>query len=209
MIQNVSQDTVGVVLAVNGKNTLFQEDLTSKPVAECTKWVLAPGESYTVEGFYMSEDGKDVRAFKVLSDDASAKADLSPESKGVFSMVVFRSAAAGPDAVALNVSGDAGDLSRSPKQKGKARNLLEAQTALRSVTHTHVSKGQLVADHAAVHPAHVARRATQKGGRGLVVDDTTSSAGSNLNRVGAQLDPSPSISLFIRYYTAPGAAASN
>ena len=82
MIQNVSQDTVGVVLAVNGKNTLFQEDLTSKPVAECTKWVLGPGETYTVEGFYMTEDGKDVRAFKVLSNDESAKADLAARLQG-------------------------------------------------------------------------------------------------------------------------------
>ena len=66
----------------------------------------------------MSEDGKDIRAFKVLSDDASAKSDLAADSKGVFSMVVFHSAAAGPDTTALNVSADAGDLSRTPKQKG-------------------------------------------------------------------------------------------
>ncbi len=205
VIQNVSHDTVGVVLAINGKNTLFQENLTSKPVAECTKWVLGPGETYTVEGFYMTEDGKDVRAFKVLSNDESAKADLAPDSKGVFSMVVFRSAAAGPDTTALNVSADAGDLSRSSKQKGTARSLPEIQAALRSATHTHASNGRLLADRVAEHPAHAARRVTQKGGRGLVVEDTRSSAGSNLNRVPVKLDPSPSMSLFIRYYTGPSA----
>jgi len=205
VIQNVSHDTVGVVLAINGKNTLFQEDLTSKPVAECTKWVLGPGETYTVEGFYMTEDGKDVRAFKVLSNDESAKADLSPDSKGVFSMVVFRSAAAGPDTTALNASADAGDLSRSSKQKGTARSLPEIQAALRSATHTHASNGRLLADRLAEHPAHSARRVTQKGGRGLVVDDTQSTTGSKLNRVGVKLDPSPSMSLFIRYYTGPSA----
>jgi len=205
VIQNVSHDTVGVVLAINGKNTLFQEDLTSKPVAECTKWVLGPGETYTVEGFYMTEDGKDVRAFKVLSNDESAKADLSPDSKGVFSMVVFRSAAAGPDTTALNASADAGDLSRSPTRKGTARSLPEIQAALRSATHTHASNGRLLADRVTEHPAHAARRVTQKGGRGLVVEDNQSSAGSNLNRVPVKLDPSPSMSLFIRYYTGPSA----
>jgi hypothetical protein len=151
----------------------------------------------------MSEDGKDVRAFKVLSDDESAKADLAPESKGVFSMVVFHSAAAGPDTTALNVSADAGDLSRSPKQKGAARSLSDAQAALRSATHTHASNGRLLADKVTDHPSHAARRVTQKGGRGLVVEDTQSTTGSNLNRVPVKLDPSPSMSLFIRYYTGP------
>ena len=46
--------------------------------------ILAPNESYTIDGFYMSADGKDVRPFKVLSDDESAKVDISPEQKGVF-----------------------------------------------------------------------------------------------------------------------------
>ena len=43
----------------------------------------------------MSEDGKDVRLFKVLSDDESAKVELSPDHKGFFSMFVFREGAAG------------------------------------------------------------------------------------------------------------------
>ena len=95
VVTNKSSDTVGVVLAVNGKSTLFLEDLTSKSPGECTKWILAPGEAYTIEGFYMSEDGKQVRAFKVLSDDESAKTDLSPDQKGVFTLFAFRPIAGG------------------------------------------------------------------------------------------------------------------
>ena len=83
-----------MVLAVNGKSTLFEDDLTCKPPGQCTKWILKPGESYTIEGFYMSEDGKEVHPFKVLSDDESAKVDLAPDQKGVFSLFAFRAGAA-------------------------------------------------------------------------------------------------------------------
>ncbi len=204
VVKNISKETVGVVLAVNGKNTLFQEDLASKPVAECTKWIIAPGESYTVQGFYMSEDAKDVRPFKVLSDDESAKSDLAADSKGVFSMVVFPAAAAG-DTVAQNVSADAADLSRSPKQQATALTLSDVQAAVRSATHVHGGNGGLVADPVAKHPAHSARRVVQKGSRGLVVEDAQSTTGSSLNRVPVKLDASPSMSLFIRYYSGPAA----
>jgi hypothetical protein len=209
VIKNVSKETVGVVLAVNGKNTLFQEDLASKPIAECTKWIIAPDESYTVQGFFMSDDGKDVRPFKVLSDGESAKSDLAPDSKGVFSMVVFPAVPAG-DPGAQNISADAADLSRTPKQKGTARSLGDAQAALRSATHVQGANGRLVADSVAKHPIHAARRVVQKNGsRGLVVEDAQSTTGSSLNRVPVKLDASPSMSLFIRYYSGPATVSAN
>ncbi|HKI18386.1 MAG TPA: hypothetical protein VKA15_10920 [Isosphaeraceae bacterium] len=194
---NTTKETVGVVLAVNGKSTLFQEDLTTKSPGECTKWVLGPGQSYTIEGFYMTEDGKEVRPFKVLSDEESAKVELAPEHKGVFSLFVFR---AGSSA-AMDISTEGGDLGRSPKMKPGAHSRAEVQASLRTATHTRVSNGRLLAERVTRHPVPP-RRATQKEGRGLVVEDT-SSAGSSLNRVDAKLDPQPAMSLFIRYYTGP------
>jgi hypothetical protein len=47
----------------------------------------------------------------------------------------------------------------------------------------------------------------QKGGRGLVVEDSQSSTGSNLNRVDKPFDPKPSMSLSIRYYAGAGLAS--
>jgi hypothetical protein len=204
IIKNISKETVGVVLAVNDKNTIFQEDLVTKPIAECTKWILGPGESYTIAGFYMTDDGKDVRAFKVLSDEESAKAAGAPGLKGLFSMTVFRPVPRTDLDVAAHKSpSDAGDLSRSPRRTTTARSLAEAQAALRSTTHVSASKGRLVAAHVAQHPSQTARRVSQKGGRGLVVEDAKSTTGSKLNRVATPFDPSPAMCLFIRYYAGP------
>jgi hypothetical protein len=201
VITNASQETVGVVLAVNGKSTLFLEDLTSKAPGECTKWILAPGEAYTIEGFYMSEDGKEVRAFKVLSDEDSAKADLNPDQKGVFAMYVFHPVAAAT-ANALNISTEGGELSRSPKPHAGTRSLTELQADLHATNHTRAVNGRLVAERPS-QPTPPARHVRQKGGRGLVVDDTQSSAGGTLNRKDTTFDPQPVVSLFIRYYNGP------
>jgi len=198
VVTNKTKETVGVVLAVNGKSTLFQEDLTTRSTGECTKWILGPGQSYTIRGFYMSEDGKALRPFKVLSDEESAEVELAPEQKGVFSLFVFR----GESSVAMDISTEGGDLGRSLKMKPGVHGRAEVQASLRTATHTRVSNGRLLAEHVTRHPVPI-RRAPQKGGRGLVVEDSSRAPGSSLNRVDARLDPQPSMSLFIRYYTAP------
>jgi hypothetical protein len=149
----------------------------------------------------MSEDGKDVRAFKVLSDDDSAKSDLSPDQKGVFSLIVFRPIASGSSS-ALNVTAEGGDLSRSPAHHAGTRSLPELQAALRAANHTHASNGQLVAERVTHRPT-ATRGAKQKGGRGLIVDDSQSSSGSGLNRVDKHFDSQPAMALSIRYYTGP------
>ena len=89
-ITNTGKEKIGVVLAINARNTLFQEDLTQKAPGECSKWILDPGETYSIDGFYMSQDGKSVFPFRVLSDDESAKVEMAPEHKGVFFLYVFR-----------------------------------------------------------------------------------------------------------------------
>jgi hypothetical protein len=203
VVSNVSKDTVGVVLAVNGKSTLFLDDLTSKSPGQCTKWILAPGESYTIEGFYMTEDGKDVRAFKVLSDEESAKANLPPAQKGVYSLFVFRPVAAGTGtATALNITAEGGELSQSPQLDPGTHSLAETQAGLQASNHTRSLNGRLVAERPR-RPTSPARHATQKGGRGLVVEDTQGSAGSHLNRVKTQFDPQPAMALSIRYTSGP------
>jgi hypothetical protein len=197
VITNKSNDTVGVVLAVNGKNTLFEQDLTSKQVGECTKWILAPNESYTIDGFYMSVDGKDVRPFKVLSDDESAKVDISPEQKGVFSFFVFRPGSSS----GMNVSTDGGDLAESADTKTDSTDLSEVQRGLRAATGTHAKNGRLLTETRRKRESHP-RDVSKKGNRGLVVEGDAT-AGGNLKRIDAKLDPQPAISQFIRYYTGP------
>jgi hypothetical protein len=59
-----------------------------------------------------------------------------------------------------------------------------------------------VAEHVAPH-SKPTRHVTQKGSRGLIVQDTEATSGSCLNRVNSKLDSQPAVSLFIRYWTAP------
>jgi hypothetical protein len=202
VIANTTQDTVGVVLAIDGKSTLFAEDLANKQAGECTKWMLGPGQTYTIEGFYMSEDGKELHPFKVLSDDDSAKVDLAPEQKGVFSMFVFRPGGSTSNSESLNVSAADGELSQSPKTQPATSSLADVQAGIRAVTHTRAVNGRLVAEHVVRRPVSP-RHVTQKGGRGLIVQDTQATSGGNLNRVDSKLDSQPAMSLFIRYWTAP------
>lgn len=203
VLTNTSRDTVGVVLAVNGKNTLFLEDLATRPPGSCTKWILAPGEVYTVAGFYAGEDGKEVRGFKVLSDEESARSDLAPEQKGVYSMYVFRQVA-NDSATAQNISADGADLARSPKPHSGPRSLAELQAAIHAASHTKAVGGRLVAEHptrSAGSPARHARQ--QKGGRGLVVEDSETSSGGALHRLESTFDPQPAMAVSIRYYAGP------
>lgn len=183
VIKNTGQETVGVVLAINGQNTLFQEDLTTRAAGECTKWVLAPGEIYTIEGFYMSADGKDVRQFKVLSDEESDRVELSPEHKGVYSLFVFREGAG-----TMNISGaDSMEYSRRPKNRSTS-----AQAA--AAAQKEVSQKP---------PARNRTTARQGKGRGIVVGEESGTSGAALNQVENKFDPQPAAAIFIRYWQSP------
>jgi hypothetical protein len=208
-ITNNGSDPVGVVLAVNGKNTILGEDLTSKAPGECTKWVLSPNQTYTIEGFYMSEDGKDVRHFKVLSDDDSAKSTEGGDRKGEIAVYAFRSSAGPNGADGMNIAADGGDLAQSPGGRGvRPRNLAEYQSALRTVNRTHAQGGKLMPDRSAPRPSR-ARVAHQKGGRGLLVGDDQGSSGATLNRVEQAFDPTPTMFVSIRYYPASSSPGPN
>lgn len=67
VVTNTSPNKIGVVVKVNGESTLSQD--TSEDAA-CQKWILTPGQSCTLRGFYSTEESK-VTLFKVLNDDES------------------------------------------------------------------------------------------------------------------------------------------
>jgi hypothetical protein len=82
--------TYGVVLKVNGENTIDRERLTS--ALDCYKWILEPGKEITLKGF--QQDNKQAEEFKVVapgaaSDEANA-INYDPNSLGMISLVVFR-----------------------------------------------------------------------------------------------------------------------
>jgi hypothetical protein len=88
-MHNNTRDRLGVILAVDGVSTLFKERLGDKAPAECTKWILEPGKTVVVSGFYIKERGpKNLQPFWVLPEEAWADVPESP-FKGVYSLHVF------------------------------------------------------------------------------------------------------------------------
>lgn len=80
------QEQYGVVLLVNGENTLFKEkDL---PPYEYRAWILGPGhEKVTIGGYLIGEQGK-MERFRLISPDQIAKR-YGPDV-GTIAMIVFR-----------------------------------------------------------------------------------------------------------------------
>lgn len=192
-IANSGQSKIGVVLAINGRNTLFQEDLTQKKTGECSKWILDPGETYTVNGFYMSNDGKSVFPFRVLSDAESAKVEMAPEHKGVYSVFVFREGTPSND-TALNI-----ELARKVRQQSKSPH--EAKEKLKRALHVKEDvNGRLVRDTSATHSAPATKNAKSLGSRGLVVAGNEATTGSQLKELQTKFDPEPIMSVLVRYY---------
>lgn len=190
-ITNSSKDKVGVVLAINARNTLFQEDLTQKAPGACSKWILDPGESYTIDGFYMSQDGKSVFPFRVLSDEESAKVEMVPEHKGVFSVYVFRE---GSGQTAMNI-----ELAR--KVREKSMSAAEAKENLKKVFQVKESNGKLLSDPGTRSHSTSTKNVKRAGHRGLIVGGGESGEGSQLKELQLKWDPEPVMCLFIRYYS--------
>jgi hypothetical protein len=190
-ITNPGKAKIGVVLSINARNTLFQEDLTQRKAAECSKWILDPGESYSIDGFYMSQDGKSVMPFRVLSDEESAKVEMAPEHKGVFALVVFREGSGSSSDNALNI-----ELARKLRDKGKSG--AEASDKLKRALHVHEVNGRLVPNAATQRSpsTHNAKRHD----RGLIVAGEAGT-GSQLKELQVKFDPQPVMSLLIRYYS--------
>ena len=80
--------TYGVVLKVNGENTIEHQKL---PAQDCYKWVLEPGVEIVVDGFQKGDEK--AQQFKVLPPETSKGEEINyGDNAGVFSVVVFRGA---------------------------------------------------------------------------------------------------------------------
>jgi hypothetical protein len=81
-----NKSSYAVVLKVNGKNTLFSEDLEA---GQCLKWVLAPGAKLVVAGF--QEDDRKATPFKILSARESEENTFRyGDLTGTVRLVAFR-----------------------------------------------------------------------------------------------------------------------
>jgi hypothetical protein len=84
--RDASKEKYGVVLKVNGENTLVKQRL---PDLTCKKWILYPaGGPWEIRGFYV---GKVVQEFRVASDaESQQRAFHYGPDVGTITMTVFR-----------------------------------------------------------------------------------------------------------------------
>jgi hypothetical protein len=116
---NASGDKYGVVLKVNGINTLYEQRL---PADQCKRWVLEKGDpDILVKGFYYSRDGRqdsgdlDFKAFRVSSQAESQTNEVNYGSDaGQISFTIFRASADGPP-----TAGPVG-VAAAPKEEPKS-----------------------------------------------------------------------------------------
>jgi hypothetical protein len=95
VIRNVSQERVGVVLRVNGRNTLIgmngEWEEAATEAGRCRRWVLDPNDSYTLDGF--TDPGKREKVpFRVTSDEESRKLEQEEQHDklGMIECLVFK-----------------------------------------------------------------------------------------------------------------------
>ena len=160
VLENKSQsDTLGVVLKVNGQNTLYQE---TDDAPNCHKWVLGPGKTFHIKGFYTDDTGDNVLPFKVLSDDETKqKADQMKDDKtlGIIEFHVFRSSDKAPDA-AMDVSRTVNLRGLSPHDAAKAKHsasLTDLKNELAPRCRVLAEKRSLAPDKEAIKK-HIAKR---------------------------------------------------
>ncbi|HEY1067442.1 MAG TPA: hypothetical protein VGE52_15070, partial [Pirellulales bacterium] len=93
-MKNKLDETVGVVVMVNGTSTLYEEE--GDP-ADVTKWVLQPGKEFRIMGYHQ-KDKETFLEIETKSDEESQRSfsDLGgPEFAGLIHLYVFRKSDAG------------------------------------------------------------------------------------------------------------------
>lgn len=90
-LDNKRNETLAVILSVNGQNTLYGGDATD--LSRAAQWVLQPGQSYAVDGIY-SEDRKTMVPLFGVSDERTETllrdGYVNPELAGLIAIHVFR-----------------------------------------------------------------------------------------------------------------------
>ena len=136
-------DRYGVVLMVNGQNTLFKERI---PPVDCTKWILS--EDYpaiTVRGFQTRQ--KTAEAFRILSSQESKANTMHYGADvGTISLVVFRELKSLRTSPSLP-DDDAEDLAavfRSRLPEKQPLNLAALKYQLRSGSGSNATRGLIV-----------------------------------------------------------------
>jgi hypothetical protein len=182
-VHNKGKKRCGVVLRVNGENTLYREKL---PSYMCQMWILDPGESADVRGFQSDENT--AAGFKVLSPEESEKEEVNyGEHAGTFSMEVFHARSTATPVVTEDPRVKAVEAGVLPADKPIKLQSLQQKVVEPFNKTQKVSKGL--------------RQTSGANKDGIVVGGQA--VQSLTERVPFECGPTPVLSATVRYYT-PG-----
>jgi hypothetical protein len=181
LLTNKGNETFGVVLKVNGQNTIFREE---KSPIDCFKWILEPGKSVKVAAFQL--DNQKTMSFEVKSEAESRQEEMKyGDNAGTFSLTVFRAAKSEADKEIVKEEAKASDLTTAMISRGT-----EQLTSRIAASDLASFQGEL---------AKLTQKAEDaKGSRGVI--------GAGKEGVNAVMDvkfsavPRPAFSATIRYY---------
>jgi hypothetical protein len=125
-LKNRTTEKLGVVLRVNGINTLHKE-AADRPIEQYTRWVLAPNTPYSIRGFYVN-DGTKTNCQKFDVRSPRGMSNLDPDKLGLIEIDLFRAGglADDPSLRSRNVN-----LRGMPKSTEEPKTLAELKSELR------------------------------------------------------------------------------
>lgn len=187
--RNLSSETLGVVVMINGINSNRKQE--GDP-AQVSKWLPGPGERYVLEGFQLDE--KNVQLWRVATD-AESEALSYTDNLGLISVYVFRSCKD------LNIpKPDDNQDEPAPKGMNISRSAsLRAGTKSRSVKPA--SFAALQKEKETQTGLHL-QSGTQKR-RGAIVEDSQTREDARVIQASLP-DPQMVMSMQIRYYKPKG-----
>lgn len=191
-LENLSDEVYGVVLKVNGENSIFREKL---PDAECHKWILKPGGAINVRGFQMSLGQRE--DFVVRTPEESKANEIRyGEHAGTFQISAFRARSNTPTSTPQP----------SPSPAPSSPTVAEPQEAIAAIARGVVKpEGIRPADLKSLQRELRRRQKSVEGARGLVDADTNNPQPHPVEKVSFEPEPTiPVMTYTIRYYKPAG-----
>jgi hypothetical protein len=190
-LENMTDDVYGVVLKVNGENTLFREKFADR---DCTKWLLAPKgkqignlrDTVIVRGYQMNDNQR--ADFEVKSPEASKAGEVryGPFS-GTFQITAFH-----------------GKGDKAPEPPPPPPVLKDEQQVVAAISRGTLKIGSIQPGDLKALQAELRQREKKaENGRGMIDGDTTNPKPHAVEKVPFVPDPPiPVMSYRIRYYQA-------
>lgn len=191
-VENLSEDRYGVVLKINGVNTIFDERL---PDAECHKWIVEPRKTIEIRGFQRAMKGSNDIVVLNSKQSLEAAAGFGPEA-GTFRVTLFRDGSA--DSAVQKKPGENSEPTQTPKVDIKQQDAVA------------IARGVVLVKNIAPRTLAILQKnlrtqaLAEAGGRGIAVPDVDLKDREVVKVPFSPNPPLPIVSYPIQYYKPAG-----